>query len=96
MPPCSQRAAAQGTIGGGTTLTGGKHNNGSIFSINDDGSGYSSPLLFDFPASAKNNLGDQPTSNFVAVGSVLYGMTSEGGKEGGTTGDGTTIVLNYD
>ncbi|HXM88892.1 MAG TPA: choice-of-anchor tandem repeat GloVer-containing protein [Candidatus Acidoferrum sp.] len=92
--PRTNAMTLNGTVLYGTTLTGGKHNNGSIFSINDDGSGYSSPLLFDFPASAKNNLGDQPTSNFVAVGSVLYGMTSEGGKEGGTTGDGT--IYSFD
>ncbi len=83
-----------GTTLYGTTLTGGKHDNGSIFSINDDGSGYSSPLLFDFPASAPNNHGDQPHSNFVAVGSVLYGMTSMGGHNGGATGDG--VIFSFD
>ena len=70
-----------GTVLYGTTLTGGQHDNGSIFSINDDGTGYSSPLLFDFPTSAANNSGDQPYSNFVAIGSVLYGMTSQGGHQ---------------
>ena len=69
-----------GTVLYGTTLTGGKHDNGSIFSINDDGTGYSSPLLFNFPASATNNSGDQPHSCFVAAGSVLYGMTSRAAK----------------
>jgi uncharacterized repeat protein (TIGR03803 family) len=83
-----------GTVLYGTTLTGGKHDNGSIFSINDDGSGYSSPLVFDFPASAANNHGDQPHSNFVAVGSVLYGMTSMGGHNGGATGDG--VIFSFD
>jgi uncharacterized repeat protein (TIGR03803 family) len=83
-----------GTVLYGTTLTGGKNSNGTIFSINDDGTGYSSPPLYDFAKTAKNNAGDQPTSCFVAVGSVLYGMTSEGGKKGGTTGDGT--VFSFD
>ena len=69
-----------GTVLYGTTLTGGKHDNGSIFSINDDGTLYSSPLLFDFPASAANNAGDQPHSCFFAAGSLLYGMTSQGGQ----------------
>ena len=50
--------------------------------------------MFDFPASASTKNGDQPTSNFVAVGSVLYGMTSEGGKDGGATGDGT--IFSFD
>ena len=83
-----------GTVLYGTTLTGGQHDNGSIFGINDDGSGYSSPLLFNFPTSATNNSGDQPFSNFVAVGSVLYGMTSEGGHKGGSTGDG--VIFSFD
>jgi uncharacterized repeat protein (TIGR03803 family) len=83
-----------GTTLYGTTLTGGKNNNGTIFSINDDGGGYSSPPLFDFPKSATGNKGDQPHSCFVAVGSVLYGMTSEGGKHGGLTGDGT--IFSFD
>ena len=45
-----------GTVLYGTTLTGGEHDNGTIFGINDDGTGYSSPPLFDFPKSAKNNM----------------------------------------
>ena len=77
----------------GTTLAGGQHSNGAIFSINDDGTGYSSPLLFNFPASAAKNAGDQPHSNFVAIGGVLYGMTSQGGHNGGTTGDGTIFAF---
>ena len=83
-----------GTTLYGTTLTGGQHSNGTIFSINDDGTGYSSPPLFDFPKTASGSKGDQPYSCFVAVGSVLYGMTSEGGKHGGVTGDGT--IFSFD
>jgi len=84
-----------GSVLYGTTLAGGEHDNGTIFSINDDGSGYSSPPLFDFPKSASNNDGDQPHSCFVAgAGDLLYGMTSEGGKHGGTTGDGT--IFSFD
>ncbi len=83
-----------GTVLYGTTLNGGQHNNGSIFSISDDGTSYSSPLLFDFQASAKNNSGDMPYSNFVAVGSVLYGMASQGGHNGGSTGNGD--IFSFD
>jgi len=77
-----------GTVLYGTTLLGGQHDNGSIFSINDDGTGYSTPLLFSFDASTANNGGDQPFSSFLAVGSVLYGMASQGGHNGGVPGDG--------
>jgi uncharacterized repeat protein (TIGR03803 family) len=66
----------------GTTLTGGKSNTGAIFSISDDGHIYSSPLVFDFPASSVKNYSAQPFSCFASVGSVLYGMTSLGGKSG--------------
>lgn len=76
----------------GTTLTGGGHDNGTIFSINDDGTGYSSPPLFEFDKPTKH--GAQPHSCFVASGSVLFGMTSQGGKNGGTTGDGT--IFSFD
>jgi uncharacterized repeat protein (TIGR03803 family) len=66
----------------GTTVTGGKNNTGAIFSINDNGTGYSSPLVFDFPASGVKNYSAQPFSCFLPVGSVLYGMTSQGGNGG--------------
>jgi len=82
-----------GTVLYGTTFTGGKHNNGTIFSITDDGT-YSMSPVFDFAKTAKNNGGDQPHSCFVAAGSVLYGMTSQGGKHGGSTGDGT--IFSFD
>jgi len=81
-----------GTVLYGTTLTGGQHDNGTIFSINDDGTGYL--LLKNFDKTQKNNGGDQPHSCFAAAGTVLYGMTSEGGKKGGTTGDG--VIFSYD
>jgi uncharacterized repeat protein (TIGR03803 family) len=81
-----------GTVLYGTTLTGGAHDNGTIFSINDDGTGYSTPPLFDFDKPAKH--GAQPHSCFVASGSVLFGMTSQGGKNGGATGDGT--IFSFD
>ncbi|MFZ2063628.1 MAG: choice-of-anchor tandem repeat GloVer-containing protein [Candidatus Binatus sp.] len=84
-----------GTVLYGTTLTGGTHANGTIFSINDDGTGYSTPPVYNFAKSAQNSTGNQPTSSsFVVVGSVLYGMTSQGGKHGGTTGDGT--IYSFD
>jgi uncharacterized repeat protein (TIGR03803 family) len=65
----------------GTTLIGGENNSGAIFSINDNGasSSYSTPLLFDFTTTPAKNSGDQPYGSFVAIGSVLYGMTSQGG-----------------
>jgi uncharacterized repeat protein (TIGR03803 family) len=78
----------------GTTVTGGQNHNGAIFSINDDGSNYSSPLLYDFTTPTAKNSGDQPYGNFVAIGSVLYGMTSQGGLNGPAPEDGT--IFSFD
>jgi len=61
----------------GTTLDGGSHNNGIIFSIGQDGTGYQVLL------SLHNSIGDESHSCFV-VGNdnILYGMTAAGGAEG--------------
>jgi uncharacterized repeat protein (TIGR03803 family) len=57
----------------GTTLQGGSHNTGTIFSIAQDGSSYQ--VL----TSLHKSIGDEPHSCFVVVGGVLYGMTADGG-----------------
>ena len=77
----------------GTTLNGGLKDNGTIFSIFDDGTGYSAPI-YNFEKSAANNDGDQPHSCFESAGGLLYGMTSQGGNHGGATGDGT--IFSFD
>jgi uncharacterized repeat protein (TIGR03803 family) len=58
----------------GTTLEGGTHNNGLIFSID--------PTSFDYTplTSLHNAIGDSPHSCFVVVNNVLYGMTAAGGE----------------
>jgi len=79
----------------GTTLAGGKHDTGTIFSINDDGTGYSTPPLYDFQGNMKKNNGDMPHSCFALNGGgVLFGMTSEGGTKGLPTGNGT--IFSFD
>jgi uncharacterized repeat protein (TIGR03803 family) len=83
-----------GSVLYGTTLTGGQHDNGTIFSITEDGLTYSTPPLFDFDKTEANSHGIQPHSCFLASGSVLFGMASEGGKNGGTTGDG--VIFSFD
>ena len=57
----------------GTTLQGGAHNGGVIFSIATDGTSYS--ILHDFRRSS----GVQSHSCFVESNGVLYGMTAKGG-----------------
>ena len=60
----------------GTTLERGSHNNGIIFSIGQDGTGYQVLL------SLHNSIGDESHSCFVVANSILYGMTAAGGDEG--------------
>jgi uncharacterized repeat protein (TIGR03803 family) len=60
----------------GTTLDGGSHNNGIIFSIGQDGTGYQVLL------SLHNSIGDESHSCFVVVNDILYGMTAAGGDNG--------------
>src|SRR5260370_5191902 len=83
-----------GTVLYGPTLIGGQHNNGTIFSINDDGTGFSKPPLFDFPTGQRKNGGDMPHSCFAINNGILYGMTSQGGTKGLPTGDGA--IFSFD
>jgi uncharacterized repeat protein (TIGR03803 family) len=60
----------------GTTLEGGTHNNGVVFSIGQDGTDYQVLL------SLHNSIGDESHSCFVVANNILYGMTAAGGENG--------------
>src|SRR4029077_5326074 len=60
----------------GATLEGGTHNNGIIFSIGQDGTGYQVLL------SLHNSIGDESHSCFVVANDILYGMTASAGDNG--------------
>lgn len=62
----------------GVTVYGGNNNNGVIFRINPDGSGYTPVHVF------KGGVDDgaQPHSGVLEINNSFYGMTAEGGKEG--------------
>lgn len=62
----------------GVTVYGGNNNNGVIFRINPDGSGYTPVHIF------KGGIDDgaQPHSGVLEINGVFYGMTAEGGNEG--------------
>jgi len=68
----------------GMTAMGGAYGNGTIFSINTDGSGFQK--LFDFNGAD----GSVPEGDLVVDGSTLYGMTIVGGANN----DGTVFALN--
>jgi uncharacterized repeat protein (TIGR03803 family) len=83
----------------GMTSLGGSTNDGALFSINTDGSGYS--LLHSF-----GSVGDGDTpyyGSLTAFGSKLYGMTPFGGSSGSGTifsinadGSGYTLLHSFD
>jgi uncharacterized repeat protein (TIGR03803 family) len=78
----------------GTTLQGGTHNGGVIFSIATDGTGYD--ILHDFHSSSGKN----PHSCFVELDDLLYDMTANRGAHGGgvmfqIAPDGTGYHHNY-
>lgn len=62
----------------GTTTSGGLTNAGIIFRINTDGSNYSK--ILDFEDESK---GTHPYGAVIESSGVLYGMTTEGGSQGG-------------
>ncbi len=64
----------------GTTLGNGTSLDGTVFSINTDGSSFT--LLYTF---SDNSDGTQPYGNVTMAGNVLYGTTFEGGLNGAGT-----------
>jgi uncharacterized repeat protein (TIGR03803 family) len=81
----------------GMTQWGGTNQQGNVFSINSDGSGFID--LFDF----NGTNGKDPMGSLTLSGNVLYGMTKEGGANGfgtifsiNTNGSGYTNLMNFD
>lgn len=72
----------------GAALYGGNNNNGVIFRINPDGTGYSPIHVFN----GGDSDGAQPHSGVIAINNVFYGMTAEGG----TGKKGTIYRMNTD
>ena len=71
----------------GTTYEGGSSvGDGTVFSVNTDGTGYQ--LLQSFPTVSD---GANPRTDLALGGSTLYGMTANGG--GGVAGDGTIFSI---
>jgi uncharacterized repeat protein (TIGR01451 family) len=72
----------------GMTYFGGSADQGTIFKINADGTGFG--LLHSFARVPLN--GDTPEADLVLSGSTLYGMTSSGGA----SDNGTVFKINTD
>ena len=82
----------------GTTAYGGTHDNGTIFSINTDGSSFK--LLYNFQGAFQGTTdGSGPESTLININGIFYGTTARGGSQ--TTGvgnssanDGTIFSFN--
>jgi len=80
----------------GTANYGGGSDNGTIFAINTDGTGFTN--LHNFAASVgnppykTNSDGANPQGGLILSGNTLYGMTSFGGS----SGSGTVFAMNTD
>jgi len=60
----------------GTTESGGISENGCVFRVTYDGSGFE--LLYEFKGPTTD--GSEPLDNVLLVNGTIYGMTKEGGK----------------
>lgn len=77
-----------GSVLYGMTHNGGSSNNGTIYKINTDGSGFG--LLHSFNGGTAD--GYQPHGSLIQIGSTLYGMT----YGGGASGYGIVFKINTD
>jgi len=71
----------------GMTHGGGANQQGTIFALGQDGTGFT--IVHDFTGDPDG--GDEPDGSLLAAGSRLFGMTSEGGS----TGSGTVFSLRF-
>ena len=76
----------------GTTIGGGSSGNGSVFSVNTDGTGFRSLHDFSPINNYINNDGANPYGGVILSGNTLYGTVSEGGSYG----YGTVFAVNTD
>jgi uncharacterized repeat protein (TIGR03803 family) len=80
----------------GTTTYGGSSDNGTVFKINTDGSGFTNLHVFTArssqPFGGTNNDGASPFDSLVLAGDTLYGTT----HNGGSFGVGTIFAVNTD
>lgn len=84
----------------GTTYQGGDANNGTIFSIGIGGTGYT--ILQNFDSQFDTDFGQNPESDLLILGNLLYGTTYQGGaySDGmvfslSTNGTGFTDIYDF-
>jgi uncharacterized repeat protein (TIGR03803 family) len=79
----------------GTAKEGGSGNQGTVFKVNTDGTGFTNLHSFtplSVPDTGTNSDGARPTAGLVLSGNTLYGTA----LEGGSSGVGTVFAVNTD
>jgi uncharacterized repeat protein (TIGR03803 family) len=78
----------------GTTASGGRSGNGTVFALNADGTGFTTLYSFTAPDQTyqTNSDGASPEAGLLVSGNTLYGTATHGG----TSGRGTVFALNTD
>ena len=90
--PCGDLILSGSTLYGLATR-GGSHHQGTVFSLQTDGTGFT--LLHEFAGGVSD--GAQPNGGLTLSGSTLYGLTQYGGaNHPATYGDGVAFALNVD
>jgi uncharacterized repeat protein (TIGR03803 family) len=72
----------------GTAFAGGNYSCGTVFSVNTDGSGFTTLHSFSY----LGNDGENPVAGLILSGNTLYGTT----ESGGIAGNGTIFAINTD
>jgi uncharacterized repeat protein (TIGR03803 family) len=91
-PVTVENGTIYGTAFSGGAGWDGTNNNGIVFSMNTDGSGYS--ILHDFSTGGSD--GANPYGGVILGGDKLYGMTTSGGAFGASPGLGALYSINTD
>jgi uncharacterized repeat protein (TIGR03803 family) len=76
----------------GTTFIGGTANQGTVFAVNTDGTGFTNLHNFSAVPYSTNSDGARPATGLVLSSSILYGTTTQGGA----SGQGTIFLVNTD
>jgi uncharacterized repeat protein (TIGR03803 family) len=74
----------------GTTQYGGENNNGTVFAVNTNGTGFTILHGFTVLNNSTNSDGAYPQAGLILSGNTLYGTASQGGS----TGNGTIFSLS--
>jgi uncharacterized repeat protein (TIGR03803 family) len=78
----------------GTASSGGSSDNGTVFAVNTDGTGFTNLYSFSAldPNTGTNNDGVNPVAGLILSGNTLYGTA----PAGGSSGNGTVFAVNSD